>query len=470
MADPPPPPPTSMRQHPILARSAMPSLGPLRARANHRSPARSTDPHPPQILPANQIPMPAAPRLGCSTSIPRPARLESRSPAALLQNGIVSARGHLSSLSLPLLHLGVLVKQRRWLCLLLVFLRGCVQGFSKSLAMTVLFEIRDKTFFAVAVMTALSTYLGWVAPNLNMLPERQSNHKVEADKMVEQTNQSEVSFVKAEHLNGSKIRQTGIEDYSYDKDVVEIKLPDTDLSSDYGVHFVKDVCIDEGVLPDQKISSEKQVDQKVSISFDSREEISADSTKTAHELKSKIVVLPVKCDTHDNIVEQNSSCKKRDLEDNNTTDVSTESNDEGLNPKQLPFHEVAQDYQEVDSVISESNENQDRLFTGDATHQNLSCSSCGEPPEAHMLGSKVAMFPYSSVEIYNACKPQPTLEIHNPDMHKDAPRLGGLTDGFDLGMNMLLGGDKEDDGGSSKSHGKSGNRKKHLKNNKRKRH
>jgi hypothetical protein len=38
------------------------------------------------------------------------------------------------------------------------------------------------------------------------------------------------------------------------------------------------------------------------------------------------------------------------------------------------------------------------------------------------LGSKVAMFQYSSVEMYNACKPQPTLEIHNPDMHKDAPR------------------------------------------------
>jgi len=49
--------------------------------------------------------------------------------------------------------------------------------------------------------------------------------------------------------------------------------------------------------------------------------------------------------------------------------------------------------------------------------------------------------------------------------------LGGLTDGFDLGMNMLLGGDKEDDGGSSKPHGKSGNRKKHLKSSKkRKRH
>ncbi|ONM12560.1 NAC domain-containing protein 8 [Zea mays] len=64
-----------------------------------------------------------------------------------------------------------------------------------------------------------------------------------------------------------------------------------------------------------------------------------------------------------------------------------------------------------------------------ATEGNLSCSSCGEPPEAHMysythcngnltLGSKVAMFQYSSVEIYNACKPQPTLEFHNTDMHE----------------------------------------------------
>ncbi|KAJ1286757.1 hypothetical protein BS78_03G376200 [Paspalum vaginatum] len=49
--------------------------------------------------------------------------------------------------------------------------------------------------------------------------------------------------------------------------------------------------------------------------------------------------------------------------------------------------------------------------------------------------------------------------------------LGGLTDGFDLGMNMLFDGDKEDDGGSSKSHGKSGSRKRHMKSSKkRKRH
>ncbi|WVZ87800.1 hypothetical protein U9M48_034382 [Paspalum notatum var. saurae] len=34
------------------------------------------------------------------------------------------------------------------------------------------------------------------------------------------------------------------------------------------------------------------------------------------------------------------------------------------------------------------------------------------------LGSKVAMFQYSSVEIYTACKPQPTLDFHNPNTHE----------------------------------------------------
>lgn len=34
------------------------------------------------------------------------------------------------------------------------------------------------------------------------------------------------------------------------------------------------------------------------------------------------------------------------------------------------------------------------------------------------LGSKVAMFQYSSVEIYTASKPQPTLEFHNPNAHE----------------------------------------------------
>ncbi|XBI21287.1 hypothetical protein VPH35_062425 [Triticum aestivum] len=49
-------------------------------------------------------------------------------------------------------------------------------------------------------------------------------------------------------------------------------------------------------------------------------------------------------------------------------------------------------------------------------------------------------------------------------------KLQGLTDGFDLGMNMLLDGEKEDDGGSSEPRSKSGGRRKHQKGGKRKRH
>ena len=192
--------------------------------------------------------------------------------------------------------------------------------------------------------------------------------------MVEQTNQSEHSFVKGE-LNGGRTGQTCIEDYSYDKDVVEIKLPDTVVSSDYGGHFVKDVCIDEGVFPDKKTSTEKLVDQKVSINFDSSEdtnsdlgeEIRADSTKTALELKSQLVILPVMCATDGNTGEQNTLCKECNLEDNNTATVSTDSN-EKPNAKQS-LHEGAQGCQQVGSVISKGNENLEPFFNGEAAHQ-----------------------------------------------------------------------------------------------------
>ncbi|RCV34023.1 hypothetical protein SETIT_7G129600v2 [Setaria italica] len=221
-------------------------------------------------------------------------------------------------------------------------------------------------------------------PKLDFETERQSKHKFLADKMVEQTNQSEHSFLKGEHQNGGKTGQTCIEDYSYDKDVVEIKLPDTILSSNYGGHFIKDVCIDEGVLPDKKTSTEKLVDQKVSINFDSSEdtngdlgeEIRADSTKTALELKSHIVILPVMCATDGNTGEQISLCKEHDLEGNNTAPISTDSNDEKSNPKQS-LHEDAQGGQQVGSVISESNENLEPFFNGEAAHQD-SFNGCHE--------------------------------------------------------------------------------------------
>lgn len=209
---------------------------------------------------------------------------------------------------------------------------------------------------------------------INSETERQSTHKFLEHKMVEQTKQSERSFVKGEHLNGGKTGQACIEDYSYDKDIVEIKLPDTVLSSDYGGHFVKDVCIDEGVLPDKKTSMENQEDQKVSMNFDSLENINsdlggesrADSMKTALELKSQIVVLPA---MFANDGEPNSLCKEGDIEGKNTAAISTDSNDEESNPKNSLCHEGAQGCQQVGSVISKSNENLKPFFNGEAAHQ-----------------------------------------------------------------------------------------------------
>lgn len=56
-------------------------------------------------------------------------------------------------------------------------------------------------------------------------------------------------------------------------------------------------------------------------------------------------------------------------------------------------------------------------------------------------------------------------------MIKQLNDVQGLTDGFDLGMNMLLDGDKEDDGGASEPRSRSAGRKKHQKGGKkRKRH
>ncbi|CAL5068335.1 unnamed protein product [Urochloa decumbens] len=220
-------------------------------------------------------------------------------------------------------------------------------------------------------------------PKLGFETERQSKHNILADKMVEQTNQSEHSFVKGGHQNGGKTGQKCTEDYSYDKDVVEIKLPDTVLSSDYSGHFVKDVCIDEGVLPDKKTSAEKLVDQKVPINFDSSEdttgdigeETKADNRKAALELKSQIVILPVMCATDGNTGEQNSLCKECDLEGNNTAAISTNSNDEKSNPKQS--HEGAQGGQQVGSVSSMSNENLEPFFNGEEAHQ-VSLNGCHE--------------------------------------------------------------------------------------------
>ncbi|KAK3144524.1 hypothetical protein QOZ80_4AG0314240 [Eleusine coracana subsp. coracana] len=191
--------------------------------------------------------------------------------------------------------------------------------------------------------------------------------------MVEQTNQSENNFMKSERQNGGKTGHTQIEDGLYDKDVVEIKLPDTVFSSDYGGHFVKDVCIDEGVHTDQKIATAKLVDQKVSTDFESsvdlREEIKAESTKSAHELKSQIVVLPVMCSTDNNTGEQYASSKGHELEGSNAASVFTDLNQKTSSPQQPLHHESANGSQHVVTVISEGSENQEPFLNGGAAQK-----------------------------------------------------------------------------------------------------
>jgi hypothetical protein len=191
--------------------------------------------------------------------------------------------------------------------------------------------------------------------------------------MVEQTNQSENSFMKSGRQNGGKTGHTHIEDGLYDKDVVEIKLPDTVFSSDYSDHFVKDVCIDEGVHADQKISTAKLVDQKVSPEFESsirdlNEEIGAESMKSAHELKSQIIILPVMCTTDNNTGEQYSPSNAHELEGSNTASVFSDRNNE-TNPQQPHGHESANGSQQVVMVTSEDSENQEAFLNGGATHK-----------------------------------------------------------------------------------------------------
>lgn len=270
-------------------------------------------------------------------------------------------------------------------------------------------------------------------PKVDGEPERETKGNLLEDKMVEQTNPSEHGFVKAEHEKGGKARQIRIEDVSYDKDVVEINLPDAVDSSDYGGHFVKDVCIDEGVLADKKASAEKVVSEKVCPIFDSTvtdansdlkedirvdpvktahksqivplhaacatdgntmEEIRVDPLKTADELESQIVTLDVACATGGNNMEQYSSGQARDLEGNKSTDDSTNVNDEKLSCRQLSSHEVANQCQQAGTVISETCETHKPFCDGEAIDEVASndCHETGSstaPESSYLSGLPV---------------------------------------------------------------------------------
>ncbi|KAL5214285.1 hypothetical protein ABZP36_003437 [Zizania latifolia] len=213
-------------------------------------------------------------------------------------------------------------------------------------------------------------------PKVDGDTERETKHNSLPDKMVEQTNPSEHSCMKAGHQNGDKAGQIRTEDVSYDKDVVEINFPDIMISSNYDEHFVKDVCIDEGVLADQKAIAEKvypTLDSSMGhTNGDLTKEIAFEPVKSVHDLKSQIVVLPEACATDGNSGEQHLSCKLQDLEGNNIIDEFTVVNAEKSGPEQLVSNDGAKYYQQMCIDISDSGENHEPILDGEAINQDSS--------------------------------------------------------------------------------------------------
>lgn len=242
--------------------------------------------------------------------------------------------------------------------------------------------------------------------------ERETKQHILPDTMVQQTNPSEYSFMKAGQQNVDKAIQIRPEDVSYDKDVVEIKLPDIMVSSNYGVQFVKDVCIDEGVLADQKAIAEK-----VSLNLNSSKgdtngirikETADEPAKSVNDLKSQIVVLPEACVTDGDTVEQYHPCKLHDLEGNNTVDGLTVVNVKKSTPKQLVSNDNAEYCQQMGADVSESSENHGPNLNGEPVDQVPSNDS-------HETGASIA----SAITNVNGLSVESTADGHSGVVTED---------------------------------------------------
>lgn len=175
------------------------------------------------------------------------------------------------------------------------------------------------------------------------------------------------------------------EDASYDKDVVEIKLPDSVVSSDYGGNFVKDVCIDEGQPPPQKFSEEKVVDEKSSPKFD-HQMIHANgapgyrekdcTTKSVHELKPEIV-LPLGFAPDSNNEKQHSSCEEHDPEGRSKATNFGEISEKKISLEELLRLESAEESQHKATVSSETSKNHMPSLHGETAGQVSTNASHG---------------------------------------------------------------------------------------------
>ena len=173
--------------------------------------------------------------------------------------------------------------------------------------------------------------------------------------MVEDKNSSQDTVQKSGHIV--------LQNVSYDKDVVEIKLAD-DIDSGNGDNFVKDVCVDEGALLHRMTSEEKPLDRRSSPNF-SCQMIDADSDIrygkkdysriSVHELKPE--VSGVDFAPHCNNEKQHSSRKEYDLEDRiDTGFVAGIPSEKKISLQELLLLESAEESRHSSTINSESSE------------------------------------------------------------------------------------------------------------------
>lgn len=189
------------------------------------------------------------------------------------------------------------------------------------------------------------------------------------EKMVEDKNPAQDMVDIAGHVEQ--------EDPSYEKDIVEIKLPDSVASFDYGGNFVKDVCIDDGQPLPRKISEDKVVDEKSSPNFDCQM-IHANgaptytekdcAAKSFHKPKPE-TVLPVDFAPDSNNEKLYSSCEKHDPEGRSKATNFGDLIEKKISLEELLRLESAEESLHKGAISSETSKNHMPSFHGEAVGQ-----------------------------------------------------------------------------------------------------
>ncbi|XP_044954412.1 uncharacterized protein LOC123404552 isoform X1 [Hordeum vulgare subsp. vulgare] len=167
------------------------------------------------------------------------------------------------------------------------------------------------------------------------------------------------------------------EDPSYEKDIVEIKLPDSVASFDYGGNFVKDVCIDDGQPLPRKISEDKVVDEKSCPNFDCQM-IHANGAPTYTEKDSAAksfrkpkpeTLLPVDFAPDSNNEKTYSSCEKHDPEGRSKATNFCDLSEKKVSLEELLKIESAEESLHKSAISSETSKNHVPPFHGEAVGQ-----------------------------------------------------------------------------------------------------